>query len=558
MRPLTRRAFLRAFAGGLALGCGSAGDRPNRSFGIPGEIVNGSSAERGHLLRSRHVLEEFPAAAEPVLDTAIAGGGVSGLAAAWKLKAAGVDRLCLFELESRTGGTSISGSANGLAFPWGAHYINIPPAEADCIHELLADIGVITGYDASGRPRVNPDHLVKHPRERLFLDGDWEEGLDPFRNAGSKAVEQWREFEDDMLRWTILGGADGRRGFAMPAAYSTADSKVRGLDRISMADYMESRKWTAAPLRWLVDYCCRDDYGCLGRDVSAWAGIHYFACRFYDRRVSEQYPSDTLTWEQGNGYLTEALAGRMLPEERRTLTAVVAIGPAPEGAELACIDLVSGRRYRVRARSVVYAGKLHTAPFVVRELPAGQRLAMSRLRYSPWLVAALHLKKGGGGDLSPDRFAWDNVLYDGPSVGYLDAGHQGPLAQRGRTLVYYLPFASDPEVARHALLNRSHGFWADAVMSDLTAAHPELEDLVERLDLYLWGHAMVRPEPGVMWGNDLELRQLRCGAVSFATCDVSGLPLFEEAVFHGLRAAEECLDLLDIPCESSLKGLTRA
>ena len=76
-------------------------------------------------------------------------------------------------------------------------------------------------------------------------------------------------------------------------------------------------------------------------------------------------------------------------------------------------------------------------------------------------------------------------------------------------------------------------------MSDLTAAHPELEDLVERLDLYLWGHAMVRPEPGVMWGNDLELRQLRCGAVSFATCDVSGLPLFEEAVFHGLRAAEE-------------------
>ena len=128
---------------------------------------------------------------------------------------------------------------------------------ADCIHELLADIGVITGYDASGRPRVNPDHLVRYPRERLFLDGDWEEGLDPFRNAGPKAVEQWREFEDDMLRWTILAGRDGRRGFAMPAAYSSADSKVRALDRISMADYMDSRNWTAAPLRWLVDYCCR-------------------------------------------------------------------------------------------------------------------------------------------------------------------------------------------------------------------------------------------------------------------------------------------------------------
>ena len=558
MRPLSRRAFLRALAGGIALGCGSAGDRPNRTFGIPGEIANAHSAQRGHLLRSRHAPEDFPAAAGPVLDVAIVGGGVSGLAAAWKLKAAGVDRLCLFELEPRTGGTSMSGSTDGRVFPWGAHYINIPPAEADCIHELLADIGVITGYDTAGRPRVNPKHLVKFPRERLFLEGDWEEGLDPLRNAGSGAVEQGREFEDEMLRWTILTGRDGRRGFAMPAAYSTADSAVRDLDRISMADYMESRKWTAAPLRWLVDFCCRDDYGCLSSEVSAWAGIHYFACRLYDPRISEQYPSDTLTWEQGNGYLTEALASRLMPEELRTRTAVVAIGPASEGAELACVDVVSGRRYLVRSRSVVYAGKLHTAPFVVPEMPAEQRRAMSRLRYSPWLVAALHLNKVGADDLSPGRMAWDNVLFDGPSVGYLDAGHQGPVSQRGRTLVYYRPFARDPEKDRRSLLHRGHRFWADAVMSDLTAAHPELEDLVERLDLYLWGHAMVRPEANVMWGRDIQLRKLRCGAICFATCDVSGLPLFEEAAFHGMRAAEECLDLLDIPYETSLKGLPRA
>ena len=248
----------------------------------------------------------------------------------------------------------------------------------------------------------------------------------------------------------------------------------------------------------------------------------------------------------------------MLPEERRTLTAVVAIRPVPEGAELACVDIGSGRRYRVRARSVIYAGKLHTAPFVVSEMPSEQRRGMSQLRYSPWLVAALHLKREGAGDLSPDRLAWDNVLYQGPSVGYLDACHQGPVGQRGRTLVYYRPFARDPEKARRSLLHQGHRSWSDAVMSDLTAAHPGLEDLVERLDLYLWGHAMVRPEVNVMWGNGLQLRQLRCGAVSFATCDVSGLPLFEEAAFHGIRAAEECLDLLGIRYRSSLERLPRA
>jgi len=51
------------------------------------------------------------------------------------------------------------------------------------------------------------------------------------------------------------------------------------------------------------------------------------------------------------------------------------------------------------------------------------------------------------------------------------------------------------------------------------------------------------------------MRRQSFGPVSFATCDATGLPLFEEAVFTGIQAAERCLDLLDLPYATSVRGL---
>ena len=57
-------------------------------------------------------------------------------------------------------------------------------------------------------------------------------------------------------------------------------------------------------LRWYVDYACRDDYGALAAQTSAWAGIHYFASRAHD----EQGP---LTWPEGNGWIVKRLAAQL-------------------------------------------------------------------------------------------------------------------------------------------------------------------------------------------------------------------------------------------------------
>ena len=548
MADLSRRQFFGALAaaGGWAAWGGCAQPRPP----IPGRIVN-AGPPRGHLLRDARSWADF-APADHACDIAIVGGGISGLAAAWKLRQAGVERILLFDLEDQLGGTSRSGQWGDQAFPWGAHYINIPPAEADCIHEILQDIGVIDGYDAANKPLVAAGSLLRWPHERLFYRGRWIDGLDPFIDASSREREALLRFEDEMLGWALHRGRDGRRAFAMPSRYSTADTKVRRLDQISMAQYLREGGWDDARLRWLVDHACRDDYGSTAAQVSAWAGMHYYACRFYDYRVEETYPAHTLTWPEGNGHLVAQLANRLGNNEIKRQALVARLAQERSQVRLGYIDLASGQKRQLTARAVVYAGKLHTAPYAIADLPDEQAQAMAAIEYSPWLVAAIFLNE----PLAPQQTTWDNVLYDSPSLGYVVADHQQ--AGGGRVLLYYWPFVHQLEEARRALLVQDHSFWTAQIMADLSRVHPQLDELVERVDLYRWGHGMIRPSPGVLWGPAARWRQQPMERIFFASCDTTGLPLCEEAIFSGMLAAERAMDCLGAPYTSSLGGLADA
>jgi hypothetical protein len=59
-----------------------------------------------------------------------------------------------------------------------------------------------------------------------------------------------------------------------------------------------------------------------------------------------------------------------------------------------------------------------------------------------------------------------------------------------------------------------------------------------------WGHAMVQPRVGFVFGPSRRKAALPVGRLFFAHSDLSGLALFEEALHHGVRAAEEVFSLL--------------
>jgi hypothetical protein len=83
--------------------------------------------------------------------------------------------------------------------------------------------------------------------------------------------------------------------------------------------------------------------------------------------------------------------------------------------------------------------------------------------------------------------------------------------------------------------------WAEIALTDLSRAHPDIRNLVERLDVMRWGHAMIRPRTGFMWGNARREAAKPFRSIHFAHSELSGVALFEEAFDHGLRVTEEIL-----------------
>jgi hypothetical protein len=99
----------------------------------------------------------------------------------------------------------------------------------------------------------------------------------------------------------------------------------------------------------------------------------------------------------------------------------------------------------------------------------------------------------------------------------------------------------DPAAGRRRLLTTSWNEWVDAIFTDLERAHRGLRDVVENVDVYLWGHAMVRPRPGFLWSEALAASARPLGRLRFAHTDLSGMALFEEAQHWGVRAAADIL-----------------
>ena len=58
------------------------------------------------------------------------------------------------------------------------------------------------------------------------------------------------------------------------------------------------------------------------------------------------------------------------------------------------------------------------------------------------------------------------------------------------------------------------------------------------------GHAMIRPTPGFLNSPIRQYVQQGRERLFFAHSDVSGLPLFEEAQFRGVMAADAALQAL--------------
>lgn len=521
-----RRTFLRSL-GALALAGCASNDPPLP----PGELL-GPDLARGHRL----TVGDFPPIAETRrVNVLIVGAGISGLSAAWRLSRLAVDDFLVLEMEREPGGNSRGGQSPLSAFPWGAHYLPLPGRGAQHVRELLAETGVLQGPADALKPRYDERFLCATPQERLFRHGLWEEGLLPQRGIDAAERDQQHRFQAHMQTLKTQRGRDGRRVFALPMATASRDPAWLALDRPSFRDWLLAEGYTAPSLHWLANYACRDDYGTDYARTSAWAGLHYFACR--DGEAANASPDTVITAPDGNAWLMRAL---LKSASERLLTDAFVWRLESRKQGLTVDVLHDGKTLRIEARHVIWAAPHFILPKVWVNAPAGLPGMLEGLSCAPWLVANLHLsarpmERHGA---SP---AWDNVLFDSAGLGYVDAQHQALRRHPGGTvLTWYRAFSElDPAAARRALRDQPRAVWAEQALSELARVLPDIRQKTTRVDIFRHGHAMARPTPGSLFGG----RRARALAfahphLSLAHADLSGFSLFEEAQDRGVRAAD--------------------
>ena len=539
MTTLTRRELLASFLGlPLALAACRTSSVPT----LPAGTIVGASDGFGHRLRDGMQIE-VPTDGWIDIPVVIVGGGIAGLSAARRFSKSHFEDFVLIELESAPGGTSRSGSTQNISFPWGAHYVPAPMKENRELVTLLDEMGVLEGIDKDGEPVVREEFLCRDPEERVFYKGRWYEGLYLHAGESDEDKRQFEKFNSEIDRWVSWRDGISRREFTLPISACSDDAEVTALDRISMEDWMNQRGFNSPRLRWLVDYACRDDYGMRSDQTSAWAGLFYFCSRVVQAKTDSQ---PLITWPEGNGRLVNHLLETAKTKIQLNRAAVEIIPVEENGRtriDVVTLDPEGRHPIGYRAQKVIFAAPQFVAHYVIRPYRENPPSHLAAFEFGSWMVANLTLRERPK-LMSPRDFplAWDNVLYESPSLGYVVATHQRSLDRGPTVFTYYYPLCDEnPRVARTRLLETDWRGWADVTLADLSRAHPDIRERVERLDVMRWGHAMIRPRTGFMWGQSRRDGARPFRSIHFAHSELSGVALFEEAFDVGLRVADEVL-----------------
>lgn len=500
----TRRDFLKNASAAL-IGMSIKSERP-----IAGGWVN-DNFSAGHAIRDR-IPSPSPARKERCA-VVIVGGGIAGLSAAWRFCKRGFHDFVLLEMNDAAGGNARSGENEVSAYPWAAHYVPVPGTKAVYVRELFEDLGVLQNGTWNDR------YLCFAPQERLFTYGKWQDGIEPAVGLTQTDREQFTRFEE-LIKEHRASGA-----FTIPMELGLTEQSA-ALDQVTFSAWLQQHNFSSDQLLWYMNYCCRDDFGALASETSAWAGIHYFA----SREPEEKGP---LTWPEGNGWITKRLleiVGRYV----RTNQTARRIYPGRSMYKVVSNDT------EYTCDAVIFAAPTFLAPYIVEGFTS-----LADFEYSPWITANLTLDRAPRGASTEER-AWDNVVMHSPTLGYVDATHQTLRSHVERTVwTFYWALAEGPAADnRRKLLQMDWSYWKEAILSDLERVHPDIRQCVPHIDLMRMGHAMARPKPGAIFHPQRRRLAQQHGRLLFANSDLSGFSIFEEAQYRGVRAAESLLHTL--------------
>src|SRR6202167_5118677 len=334
-----RRDFIRfVVAGAVTAGCpidlSLLAQQNGAHNGQP--EVDGEDNRICHQVRDGKVFTRPPASARH--DIVIVGGGVSGLAAAYRLQHR---HFLLLEKEPHWGGNAYAMEYEGSTYATGSAFL----AKDEYTYQFSKEIGLemlpVNSADAS---------II----QGVLVPDTWGDGLDKLPYSAS-VRESFKKFKKEML---------------------AIDMEKRGKE-ICDTPFSDFMKAYPQELTQWWDAYGPSNWGATSEDTAAVVAIEALQEMAAESRADDRY-----TWPGGLGAITKKLADILQPKyQDRMQTGATIVAVVSEKEEVQVTYMLGGELKTVAAKAVIMATPKFITRRVVAGLPDKQSDAMQEIRY---------------------------------------------------------------------------------------------------------------------------------------------------------------------------------
>lgn len=501
---MDRRHFLKL----SAIGLGSVGltscwdinsDRKKIEINFPinvrSNMTNGHKIMKAITLPSINTLQT---------ETLIVGGGIAGLSAANSVKN---KDFILTEMDDDFGGTSGATQIGNNQFSQGAHYdLSYPDNYGKDGIELLEKLNILEFNNSKNQHTFkDKQYLIAEEQQEICYTNKG------FQEAPIKAGPNKKDFID--LLQPYVG--------EMKMPTRLIEEKYRGLNNISFYEFIDKYLMHDASLITGVDYQMIDDYGANSSNVSALAGIHYYACRDY---YGEHKP-DLFSPPEGNYYFIKKLYQSVNPQQLKASTIAFHIEKKGDLYHSKLFNTKTEKVETVVSKNIIYAGQKNAFKFIYPEYYP----LFSDTQYTPWVAINFDLKA-----TIPGQQKWQNdMLGVNPNLmGFVNSETQN---NQSKVLTMYMCFDPSERKEMPKILANPKAIVEEGVSFLNEYFKTNCEQFINSAHIKVMGHAMPVPGKGYLFNDRNE--QTKKDNFFFAGVDNGRLPLMFEALDSGILAA---------------------
>ncbi len=456
----------------------------------------------GHLAFESH---QFPMTKKLSSKYLIVGGGIAGMSAAYALRN---EDFLLFELSDLLGGSSAGSNYGKISLCHGAHYdLSYPADYGQEVLNMLAELGIVY-HDAFSNSWKFSDKkylIPKNKKSRIFDHGIFRNDVLPDGSEKLAFIELMKKYSG-----------------SMPMPTRLIDAKFHGFNEVSFLNWLQRRIEVSVEFATGLDYHLKDDYGAGAAEVSALAGIHYFACRPYYTK-----PVELFSPPEGNYYFIKKIYASLPKERIHTSHLVKSIVEKNHGFEVEIIDATKKEITQLTCDKVIYAGHKHALKYIY---PPDYPI-FEKTTYAPWVVVNVVFDKS----MENEAFWQNEIISDDKALlGFVDSEAQATAQNEKRVFTVYFCFKPDERKWMSKIEERKQTFVDKTICYLEQYFDQSLKNRIEKVFVKQMGHAMPIPAPGYLL-KDGNSKRSNPNLV-YAGVDNGRLPLLFEALDSGISA----------------------